>query len=109
MRRFKVVLTENAVLDLEDIAHCLALHGGPDKAEHVGRRIEKAFSSLTLFPERGNHPQDLLALGDRSFREVHFKPYRIVYRITGNQVFIHMIADGRRDMRALMARRLLGA
>lgn len=109
MKRFKVVLTENALLDIEDIGHYITLHDGAERAEHVGRQIEKAFSSLTLLPNRGNHPAELLALGDRSFREVHFKPYRIVYRVVGNRVIVHIIADGRRDMRALLARRLLGA
>ena len=109
MRRYKVILTENALLDLEDIAHYITLHDGPDKAEYVGRRIEKTFSSLISLPNRGNYPQELLALGNRTFREVHFKPYRIVYRVLGNQVVIHIIADGRRDMQASMTRRLLGA
>lgn len=109
MRRFKVILTENALLDFEDIAHYITLHDGPDKAEHVGRQIEKSFSSLAMLPNRGNYRQGLLALGNRTFREVHFKPYRIVYRVLGSQVIVHIIADGRRDMRALLSRRLLGA
>jgi toxin ParE1/3/4 len=109
VRRFKVILTDNALLDFEDIAHYITLHDGPDKAEHVGHQIEKSFSSLAMLPNRGNYPQELLALGNRRFREVHFKPYRIVYRMLGSQVIVHIIADGRRDMRALLARRLLGA
>ena len=109
MTRFKVTLTENALLDLEDIAQYITLHDGPDKAEYVGRQMEKAFSSLTTLPNRGNYPHELLTLGNRRFREVHFKPYRIVYRVQSRQVVVHIIADGRRDMRALLTRRLLGA
>jgi toxin ParE1/3/4 len=109
MRQYKVVLTEHAARDLEDIAHYITLHDGPERAEHVGREIEKAFSALVTFPNRGNFPQELLAVGERSFREVHFKPYRIVYRVFGRQVTVHIIADGRRDMHALMSKRLLGA
>ena len=109
MKRFKVTLTENALRDFEDIAHYITLHDGPERAEHIGRQIEKAFSSLTTLPSRGNHPQELLALGNRTFREVHFKPYRIIYRVVGQQVTVHMIADGRRDMRALLDRRRLSS
>jgi len=108
VRHFKVTLTENALIDLEDTAHNVTLHDGPEKAEHVGRRIEKAFSSLAVLPNRGNYPQELLAPGNRAFRETHFKPYRIIYRVLGRQVTVHIIADGRRDMRALLTRRLLG-
>ena len=35
--------------------------------------------------------------------------YRLIYRITGSQVIIYLIADGRRDMQSVLARRLLGA
>jgi toxin ParE1/3/4 len=31
----------------------------------------------------------------------------VVYRVIGNQVFIVLIADGRRDMQSVLARRLL--
>jgi toxin ParE1/3/4 len=102
-------LTEHALPDLDDIAHHITLHDGPERAEYVGREIEKAFSSLVTLPSRGNYPQELLALGERTFREVHFKPYRIVFRVVGHQVTVHIIADGRRDMHALLSRRLLGA
>lgn len=32
----------------------------------------------------------------------------MIYRVIGRQVFIYLIADGRRDMQALLQRRLLG-
>jgi toxin ParE1/3/4 len=33
----------------------------------------------------------------------------VIYRITSSQVIINLIADGRRDMQSVLARRLLGA
>jgi len=36
------------------------------------------------------------------------KPYRVIYRIMENQVFVYLIADARRDMQTLLERRLLG-
>jgi toxin ParE1/3/4 len=109
MKRYEVILTEHALLDLDDIAHYIALHDTLEKAEQVAHRIEKAFSSLATLPNRGNHPRELLAMGNRSFREAHYKPYRIVYRVLDREVLVLIVADGRRDMRALLARRLLGA
>ena len=109
MKHYKVILTEHALSDFEDIAHYITQNDGPEKADYVGRQIEKAFSALTTLPHRGNHPRELLAVGDRTFREVHFKPYRIVYRVVDHQVQVHIIADGRRNMHALLTRRLLGA
>jgi len=48
------------------------------------------------------------ALGIREYREVFLKPTRIIYRIIEKKVYILLIADGRRDMDALLQRRLLG-
>lgn len=109
MKHYAVSLTEQALLDLDDIAQYIALHDAPEKADRVARRIEKAFSSLELLPNRGTHPRELSELGNRAFREIHVKPYRIVYRVYDRKVVVFMIADGRRDMRTLLARRLLGA
>ncbi len=64
--------------------------------------------SLSRFPERGNHPKELLSLGIKEYRQTFFKPYRLVYRITARKVIIYLIVDGRRDMQAVLARRLLG-
>jgi toxin ParE1/3/4 len=106
---FSVLLTDDASRDLEDIYDYIDLHDGRGKADHVLDRIEKAFNSLTENPERGAYPKELLAFGLREFREIFFKPYRIIYRIMEDNVYVLLIADGRRDMQKLLQRRLLQA
>jgi len=64
---------------------------------------------LSEFPERGAYPKELLALGVREYREIFFKPYRIIYRVLDKNVYVLLIADGRRDMQSLLQRRLLDA
>jgi len=66
-------------------------------------------ATLAAFPERGSFPKELLALGIREYRETYFKPYRVIYRIAGKRVYVYLVADGRRDMQTMLARRLLGA
>jgi len=107
MRRFEVRLTADAVRDLEEIVDWIARHDGPERAQHVLDRIRAAVDALKRFPERGPHPAELVELGIREYRETFFKPYRIVYHVDGARVFISLIADGRRDMQSLLARRLL--
>jgi toxin ParE1/3/4 len=71
--------------------------------------MERAFDSLSESPARGARPGELVALGIREYREIFFKPHRIIYRIDGEAVTILLIADGRRDMQTLLQRRLLEA
>ena len=79
------------------------------KQNRCWRRIEKIFSSLSESPERGTYPKELLALGIRDYREIFFKPYRVIYRVMGDKVHVLLIVDGRRDMQTLLQRRLLDA
>ena len=106
---FKILLTNDAAGDLNELYDYIALHDSPRKADHVLDQIEKAFSKLSEFPERGAYPKELLEIGVREYREVFFKPYRIIYRVMDKHVYILLIADGRRDMQSLLQRRLLSS
>ena len=58
---------------------------------------------------RGSYPKELSALGILEYRDVFYKPYRIIHSVSGKRVYIYLIADGRRDFQILLARRLLGS
>lgn len=106
---FAVLLTNAAVRDLDKLYEFIAEHDTPRKANFVLKQIEKAFTKLSEFPERGTYPKELLAIGIREYREVFFKPYRIIYRVMDKKVYVLLIVDGRRDMQSLLQRRLLDA
>ncbi|WP_027366823.1 type II toxin-antitoxin system RelE/ParE family toxin [Desulfocurvibacter africanus] len=104
---FEVLLTEDAARDLEDLHGYISAHDSPESAEYVLEQIEKASLSLAQLPERGAYPKELASLGIKQYREVFFKPYRIIYQVLGERVYVMLIADGRRDMQTLLQRRLL--
>ena len=104
---FGAYLTDDAICDLDDLYDYIAKHDTSQKADYVLDRIEEAFSGLSEFPERGVWLQELAELGIREYRENFFKPYRIIYRIIEQNVYVLLIADGRRDMQTLLQRRLL--
>lgn len=106
---FTVLLTEDAAADLEDIYSYISEHDSPQKAEYVLDHIERKFVSLSEMPERAVYPKELVNLGVRDYREVFFKPYRIIYKVDGQKVYVYLIVDGRRDMQTLLQRRLLSA
>ena len=104
---FSVLLTDDAAHDLEDLCDYIDLHDVPGKADYLLEQLERAFNSLSEKPHRGAYPKELLSIGVREYREIFFKPYRIIYRVIENNVYVFMIADGRRDMQTLLQRRLL--
>ncbi|MXY70688.1 MAG: type II toxin-antitoxin system RelE/ParE family toxin [Acidobacteriia bacterium] len=106
---FLVQLTDDAARDLEEICDYILHHDAPRSADLLLDQIERAIGALTEFPQRGAYPKELLEFGVREFREILFKPYRIIYRVKRTDVYELVVADGRRDMHTLLQHRLLEA
>ena len=101
-----VRLTSAAWRDLEDICVWIAEHDAQAKASLVLDRIVEASESLAELPHRGSRPDELPPGLDLEYRQVFFKPYRIIYEVRRTEVVIHVIADGRRNLQSLLMRRL---
>jgi toxin ParE1/3/4 len=106
---YQVLLTVHATVDLEDLYDYIGSHDAPEKADFFLDKIEETLASLADNPTRSSYPNELLTLGMREFRELYFKPYRLIYRVIEKPVYVIVIADGRRDMQSLLQRRLLQA
>jgi toxin ParE1/3/4 len=107
--KFEVLLTVGAEQDLEAIHDYISEFDCVANANYVLDQLMELLEKLSRFPERGSYPKELVALGIKEYRQTSFKPYRVVYRVAESQVIIYLIADGRRDMQSVLARRLLGA
>jgi toxin ParE1/3/4 len=107
--KHRVRLVAEAEEDLLRIVTYIAANDSAQSAERVLDGIERALTALETLPERGHLPPELERIAVRGFREVHFKPYRIIYEIDGRDVLIHAVLDGRRDMTTLLERRMTRA
>ena len=63
--------------------------------------VTHAIELLRTRPEVGT-----AAVRTRSWLLTRF-PYRLIYRTAGKTVYVHLVADGRRDMQSHLTRRLL--
>ena len=106
---FSVLLTDDAARDIGELHEYIAQHDGPQKAGAVLDKIERLLHGPAKLPERGSYPKELAALGIREYRQVFFKPYRVIYRVIKKKVYIMLVVDGRRDMQTYLERRLLRA
>jgi toxin ParE1/3/4 len=105
--RYEVLLTEGAERDIESIYDYIIESDSAASAGYVLDRWMEVVESLREFPERGSYPKELVALGIKEYRQIMFKPYRVIYRVLKSQVVIYLLVDGRRDMQSVLARRLL--
>lgn len=107
MKTFSVSLAAYAENDLLDLYQYVSVNDSVEKAERLLDNIEKTILQLASLPFRGNCPPELERVGVYDYREVFFKPYRIIYQVTGPSVCVLCILDGRRDMQTLLQKRLL--
>jgi len=103
---FTVRFSISARDDLRSIRKYIAKNDTNESADYVAQEIIRPALTLREMPGGGARTPELLRMGIRSYGQVFFKPYRILYRIRANTVFIVLFADGRRDMASLLARRL---
>jgi toxin ParE1/3/4 len=107
MADFDVRLTRGAEIDLEALYGFVKDNRSAEQADALLDRLLAAIEMLETFPLRESVPKELDALGIRKFRQILVEPYRLIYRPSGKTVFVMVIADDRRDMQALLERRLL--
>ena len=105
---FTVRFTKSARTDLRELHSYISKNDSPVNADYVAREIIRAALELRDLPNRGAYPPELLAMGLHSYRQIFFKPYRILYRIRGKTVYVAVIADGRRNLQSLLMRRQNG-
>lgn len=107
MKKYNVLFDVDAEDDLFDIYRYVALYDSFEHADKLLTSLKKACFKLKFFPHRGNVPLELFEIGVVEFREVRYKPYRILYSIESTLVLVHCILDGRRDIQTILQDRLL--
>ncbi len=71
-------------------------------------RIKAGAAKLDRSPERGRIVPELLEHGISKYREIVIKPWRLIYRIEGEKVYVLAVVDGRRNVEDVLLERLLG-
>jgi toxin ParE1/3/4 len=102
---FMVVWTKTAEADLECIVDFIA-DDSIDAALAVFARIRERAATLNNFPDKGRVVPELHLHGIIQYRELILAPWRIIYRIDGNTVYVTSVVDSRRNLEDLLLERL---
>lgn len=91
----RVIWTEPALFDLNEIAEYIAL----DKMSAARRLVQRVFTCverLEQFPESGRMPPEL---EHSKYREIIVGPCRVFYRVDQDKVYILYVMRGERQLR----------
>lgn len=103
---FIVYWTETAFQDLESIIDHISLDSA-NTAFDIYKRIKDKSNTLAALPSRGRIVPELQFHNIVTYRELIVSPWRIVYRIEKDTVYVISVFDGRRNMEDLLLSRLL--
>jgi toxin ParE1/3/4 len=106
-KKYKVVIDPLAKLDFKEIFIFVAINDSIQSANKLLDALEATCYKLEKYPERGHIPPELRQTGIKNYLEIHYKPYRIIYEIEGNLVYIHSVLDGRRNIQEILNNRIL--
>ena len=107
MKKYEVIFDQDAEDDLFDIYAYVAVNDSVERADGLFTALRRTCVKLKTLPFRGNIPAELFEIGVVEFREIHYKPYRIIYSVDALAVYVHCILDGRRDIQTILQERLL--
>jgi len=106
MKRFEVEWAQSASKDLENIIDYIS-QDNVDTAITIFEKIKSKCNTLNQFPDRGRIVPELKAYGILSYRELIISPWRVIYRISEQKVYILAVIDSRRNMEDILIERFL--
>jgi len=105
----KIVWTQNALDDLKDIRSYLKTSESPAFVKKLTQDILDDVNSLKEWHTKGTFIPELEDLHLTTHRQLLTGQNRIIIERADDVVYVHMIAHTRRDLEALIRRRLLNA
>ena len=105
-QKYKVIWANIAEDDLKNIIKYIA-DDSLLNAQKVFDKIREKASSLYILPERGRLVPELKDQGILQYRELIHSPWRIIYRISENKVYVLSVLDSRRNIEDILLKRLL--
>ena len=105
-RIYKVEWTSNAKEDLLNIVDYIK-QDSVNAARKVYVQIKEKAQSSNFFPLRGRVVPELQRQGITIYRELIENPWRIMYKVENDTVYIMAIFDARQNVEELLLQKLL--
>ena len=105
-KTYKVLWTSNAKEDLLNIVAYIK-EDSPSIAREIYQKIKKKANSSNFFPLRGRVVAELQKEGITMYRELISSPWRIMYKVDSDTVYIMAIFDSRKNVEELLLQKLI--
>ena len=103
----KVVILASAEQDLKELSAAMLKTSTADTWRTTYAHIKEAVCKLANAPQAARMPEEIDKLHLTQYRQWRSGMNRLIYEVRQEVIYIHIIADARRDMNTLLTRRLL--
>ena len=107
IKKYKVIIDPQAKADLKEVFIYVSVNDRIESANKLLDGLEETCLKLEKYPERRHMPPELRQTGIKNYLEILYKPYRIIYEIESNLIYIHSVLDGRRNIQEILNNRIL--
>jgi len=105
-KSYNVWWSETAENDLVSIIEYIA-RDNPIQARKIFSEIKKRAESLNAFPDRGRMVPELQNQGITLYRELIIGPWRLMYRVSEDSVYVLSVLDSRQNVEDILLQRLI--
>jgi len=103
----RVVVLRGAEADLRELKRYVLRRFGEGAWADTLRELREAIARIGHHPEAQAVPDELRALNLVQFRQALAGMNRVVYERRGDTAYVHLVCDARRDLKAVLMRRLV--
>lgn len=103
----RVVVLRGAEADLRELRRYVEHRFGSKAWMQSLKALRAAMGRIATHPEAGRVPDELVPLGLPQYRQVMAGANRVIYERRGERAYVHLVCDARRDLKAVLMRRLV--
>jgi toxin ParE1/3/4 len=103
----KVVILQSAETDLKELRTYFIKQFSTQTWQSTYADLKTAIRHLAMQPYAGSIPDEIEKLNLSQYRQILSGMNRVIYEVREQTVYVHIIADTRRNLSALLMKRLL--
>jgi len=103
---YQVIWAAVAEKDLNNIIAYIA-EDSPQNALNILNKIRQKAFLLYSLPERGRVVPEIQEQGIAQYRELIISPWRLIYRISDQKVYVLSLIDSRRNVEDILLKRFI--
>ncbi|MFH2044130.1 MAG: type II toxin-antitoxin system RelE/ParE family toxin [Pseudomonadota bacterium] len=104
--KYKVIWASAAEKDLVNIIEYIA-EDSPQNVIKILAKIRTQSSDIYTMPERGRVVPELYDQGISLYRELIIEPWRLIYRISEQEIYVLSVIDSRRNVEDILLKRFI--